>query len=331
MGGENVPKLTKKVREKKVYNINENYCRKCMKYKSPTQFYETTNPMLDANGVMSICKDCCNDIYNHYFGIYGTMEIALDLTCQDLDVRFSQESLKQCQSHVEKLLGQGKPANAVFGYYKSKLATTGKNNESIDVFRYKDSSSAKLKTHLSSEEKIKDEDCSDENIDLKMFWGDGFTSDDYEFLGTELENWQQTHKCDNQAEWTSLKEKSNKRLAIRKKRAKQQPTTTELKELQELMKTASVDPAKANVASAGKSHEAFGVWIKDIEQFRPAEWYEKQDKYKDMDGFVPYLKNYVVRPIENFLTGIRNFLVDDNIDVNLDGVDVGEDEGDNVG
>jgi hypothetical protein len=31
------------------------------------------------------------------------------------------------------------------------------------------------------------------------------------------------------------------------------------------------------------------------------------------------------------MTGIRNFLVDDNIDVNLDGVDIGEDEGDNVG
>ena len=92
------------------------------------------------------------------------------------------------------------------------------------------------------------------------------------------------------------------------------------------MKTASVDPAKANAASAGKSHDAFGLWIKDIEQFKPAEWFEEQEKYKDMDGFILYIQNYIVRPIRNFITGNRDFQVNDNIDVSLD-----DDEGDSNG
>ena len=143
------------------------------------------------------------------------------------------------------------------------------------------------------------------------------------FLNSELENWKATHKCDNQAELTLLKEICIKILTIRNKRAVKENVSSEVKELQDLFKTASVDPAKANVASAGKSHEAFGVWIKDVEQFRPAEWFEQQEKYVDMDGFKPYIQNYVVRPIKNFISGVRNFFVNDSIDADLSQPDDG--------
>ncbi|HSH51936.1 MAG TPA: hypothetical protein VK982_09470 [Bacteroidales bacterium] len=75
------------------------------------------------------------------------------------------------------------------------------------------------------------------------------------------------------------------------------------------MKTASVDPAKANAISSGQSVDRFGVWIKDIEQYRPAEWWEQQEKYVDMDGFKLYIKDYIVRPIKNFFTGTKDFFV----------------------
>ena len=83
------------------------------------------------------------------------------------------------------------------------------------------------------------------------------------------------------------------------------------------MKTASVDPAKANQASSGKLQDAWGVWVKDIEQFKPAEWHDRQEKYKDMDGFIPYIKDYIVRPIKNFITGQRDFQIKDNINIVL--------------
>lgn len=166
--------------------------------------------------------------------------------------------------------------------------------------------------------------------DLILFWGRGFDIDDYIFLESELSNWKKTHKCDNQAEVTLLKEICIKVLEIRKAREQKNSVGNLQKGLQDLMKTCSVDPSKANQASAGKSHDAFGLWVKEIEQFRPAEWYEQQDKYKDMDGFIPYIKNYIVRPIENFFTGLRNFVVDDNIDADLDSVEI-DNEGDSNG
>jgi hypothetical protein len=225
-------------------------------------------------------------------------------------------------------LEKGKNINKVFGVYKSKLGSTGKNNSRLESFRFKDSDVLVDEQNNSVLSESFNEEIEE---DLILFWGKGFSLEDIIFLETELSNWKQTHKCDNQAELTLLKEICIKILDIRTKRANKQDVSKEQDDLQKLFKTASVDPAKANQASAGKSHEAFGVWVKEIEQFRPAEWYEKQDKYVDMDGFKPYLKNYISRPIENFLTGVRNFFVDDDIDADLDSVDIGSSEGDSIG
>lgn len=318
-----MPKVGKTIRQPKEVSGQEGYCRKCQKTKPLTQFYEATNPMLDSNGFMSICKEDCNLIYDTYFSLYNNMEKAMYLTCQDLDVRFSLESLKQTQSHIEKLISKGKSANTVFGYYKSKLGSTGKNNEKIDAFSFKysdrlvDSENNDILSG-SYEEEIDE--------DLQIFWGKGFSLDDIIFLEAELTNWKQTHKCDNQAEITLLKEICIKILSIRNKRENSESTSNDLKELQDLMKTASVDPAKANAASAGKSHDCFGLWIKDIEQFKPAEWHDQQEKYKDMDGFIPYIQDYIIRPIRNFITGNRDFQINDNIDVELEDTEI--DEGD---
>jgi len=299
-----MPKIGKKTRQPKVVS-GEGYCRKCEKTMNLDKFYEATNPMLDTNGKMSICKDCCNALYDMYFSIYNNVDIALQLTCQDLDVRYSRDALKQAQTHVENLLKKGSKADKIFGYYKSKLGSTNKSNSGMESFRYRDSDDLIDSKDINLDENIDD--------DLLLFWGKGFDIDDYIFLETEMSNWKQTHKCDNQAEVTLLREICIKILQIRKARETKDNEGNLQKELQDLMKTASVDPAKANAASAGKSHDAWGVWVKDIEQLRPAEWHDQQEKYIDMDGFISYIKDYIVRPIKNFITGQRDFQIKDDV------------------
>ena len=299
--------------------IEKTYCRMCKDILNASEFYTATNPMIDKNGLMSICKNHCNEIFDNYFAIYNNFEVSLKLTCQDLDVRYSEDALKSAQSHMESLMTKGKKADKLFGYYKSKLSSTNKSNEKMESFRYKDSNFLRQENMDIENGEVDD--------DLIIFWGKSFNIDDYIFLESELSAWKQTHKCDNQAEITLLREICIKILEIRQAREKGDGVGGLQKELQDLLKTASLDPAKANAASAGKSHDSFGIWIKDIEQFKPAEWFEQQEKYQDMDGFIPYIKNYIVRPIENFITGIRNFVVDDSIDADLDSVDVGDSNG----
>ena len=146
-------------------------------------------------------------------------------------------------------------------------------------------------------------------------WGDGFDLKDYEYLDREIEVWKRTHKCDNEAEETLLKEICLTKLGLRKARAINDDTRVKdlTKMLQDLMKTAALDPSKSNAASSGKLLDAFGVWVKDIEENRPAEWVEDKTLFKDVDDIGSYLKKYVVRPIKNFITGSRDFGVDTDL------------------
>lgn len=292
------------IKGEKVY-----YCRKCQGIGTETKFYNATNPMIDTNGKMSICKDCCNEIYDTYFSIYNDLEKSILLTCEDLDIRFSKGAIDYTRSHLENVLARNGKLDKVFGIYKSKLQSLKQENDQLTAFRFKDSESNERSDVVIDKK-------PDELIDpdLQLFWGKKFNSEDLKYLELELSNWKATHKCDNHAELILIKELCIKQLEIMRERDAGKPTTNYIDELQKLMKTASVDPAKANVASAGKSHEAWGLHVKDVESLTPAEWWEQQEKYKDMDGFASYIENYIYRPIVNFLANRRHFGIDGNID-----------------
>lgn len=257
------------------------------------------------------CKKCIEEIYNRYLELKQDEKVAIYYMCRKLDIPFKHSAyegaLKESSDRGWKL----------YQAYIQKINSLGASNNYGNCFD--DSDNFNLD---------KDDDTmvynGEVDEDSKIFWGYGLDPKSYLFLDTELENWKRTHKCDNQAELTLLKEICMKILEIRQKREQGKDVGKEQKDLQDLMKTASVDPAKSNAASAGKSIDTFGMWVKDIEQFRPAEWHEQQEKYKDMDGFVTYIKNYIMRPIKNFLTGDRDFVI--NEDMNFD-LDVEIDEG----
>jgi hypothetical protein len=207
-------------------------------------------------------------------------------------------------------MSKNKSVDKVFGYYKSKLSSVGQINGGSEFCRYRDGNSSGFSEIGRVESKLD----KNENIeeDLIMFWGKGFNFEDIEFLETELAEWKSKHKCDNRSELTLLKEICIKLLEIRKLRALGKSTAAQIKELQEIMKTASVDPAKANVADGGKSMDAFGLWIKDIEEYEPAEFFEDKKIYEDFDGFKRYVDKYIYRPLKNLLSGSRDFNIDDS-------------------
>lgn len=303
---------------------NVAYCRKCQNVLPAIRFYETTNPALDSNGKMSICRQCCSNLYDAYFSVSNNIEKAIYLTCEDLDVRFSNEALSQTLSHVESAISSNRNLNKVFGIYKSKLGSISKENEGILSFRFKDSSKSKTVTQITENILL---ESKTEVIDpkLSLFWGNKFNIEDLTFLEQELYNWKETHRCDNNAELVLIKEICMKQLEIRTNREEGKSVTSPLGELQNLMKTASLDPAKSKAASAGKSHESWGMHVKDVEELTPAEWFDQQDKYRDIEGFDKYLENYVARPIRNFFSGDRNFSINEDNGFNIGNIEDVED------
>ena len=116
------------------------------------------------------------------------------------------------------------------------------------------------------------------------------------------------------AEQTLLHHIAYKQFEIRKAR-ESNPTDTDLstsllKQLQDLIKTASIDPGKANAAGQGKNMESFSAFIKMIEETEPAEFYSEKDMFKDIDNIDFYFTKYVTRPLKNFVMGSRDFNVE---------------------
>jgi len=137
----------------------------------------------------------------------------------------------------------------------------------------------------------------------------------YEYLEQEFAKWKKTTKCDTQGEEILVRELCHKQNEIRKARALDKSVDSLVKSLQEIMKNSALTPALQNAASAGKSAEAFGVWIKDIETMSPAEWWEDQEKYEDMDDMQQDIKD-IKSSIGTFITGSRDYNTTDLEEIN---------------
>lgn len=280
-----MPKIGKTPRQPKEVS-GEGYCRMCQKVLPSSKFYEATNPMIDISGLMSVCRDHCNEIYTEYFKIYNNMETALQNTCRDLDVCFNQEAFRQTQSHIEKLLNQGKRAETIFGYYKSKLCSTGKNNAGISSFRFKDSdiyNNDKINTFNYELEKTD----FDVTQDLIRFWGTNFNPEEYEYLSEKMDEYLNTFECETPSMEELLKQAAFESLEIRNKRQKREDVSKNLKNLQDLLGSANIKPNQESGANATEQ-ATFSLLLKKWENEEPVP--EPDEEWKDVDGIGKYIR-----------------------------------------
>lgn len=303
--------------------VSEIYCRRCMYVKKYSEFYLAVDD-LDRNGYFSVCKACCQDIYNGYYRVERDISRALLMTCRKINLKFDEEAVKSTILQLTTYHENGKNTDNVIGIYKSKIVSVIKE-------RISDEKSSINLTFVEPNYLILPEnplDNSKESYDLEQYWGSNLSFEDYQFLEKELADWKKTHRCDTKAEETLLKEICHKTLEIRKKREINNGSSpaTLVKELQELMKTASVDPSKTSLANSGRSQDTFSSFIKIIEENEPADYYKDKELFKDFDNIDFYFKKYVTRPLKNFITQSRDFNVDteDSDDEIVDEIDVNE-------
>lgn len=288
--------MTSTRKTKNTTNTIDTICT-CCGEKKQTEFYVSNNIKNKATKKLSICKNCISDLFDYYLSQFEYQRKAMFWVCRRIDVPFSTSIYLGAESHSSKTGWK------IWQSYFKELNSFGDTNNYGSCFedgqQVFDDEMNDNSNGFTSDEEVDEE--------LKIFWGYGFDPKDYLFLETELANWKSTHKCDNQSEITLLKEICIKILDLRKSREKNNNTSKDIKDLQELMKTASVDPAKANIADGGKSLDAYGLWIKDIEEYEPAEYFEDKKLFEDFDKIKDYTQKYIFRPIKNLLTGSRDF------------------------
>jgi hypothetical protein len=298
----------KEIDEQKVY------CRKCMTLKKPTDFFVATDEYIDGNGRMSVCSACCNLIYNNIYNAEKNISKSLLRCCRMLNVRFDEDAVEATKTHLNTLAQSGKETSNVFGIYKGKILSSAKKNFSdknstLDLTFYEPN------IMIKEESMTDEEELETENLDL--IWGCNLSFDDYQFLEKEFDEWKRTHRCDTKAEKTLIREICHKELEIRKKRLETQGHAPGnlIKELQDLMKTANVDPSKTSEANSGKNKERYSKFEEILEENEPADYYADKKMYSNFDNQDFILKKYVTRPIKNFITQSRDFNVDAEDDV----------------
>lgn len=294
-------------------NVEFAYCRKCMKTKKATEFMVAVDFWIDANGLLSVCKECTNEIYNKYYGNDHSIESAILKTCRTLNIKYEEAAIVATKNHIETFRKKGKETENVFGIYKTKLLAVQKttvDNRDLNL------TFEEPNRHVIQEI---EEGALDDQAYFEETWGKGLAIEDYEFLESEFAKWKKTTKCDTQGEEILVRELCHKQNDIRKARFEGKSVDGLVKGLQEIMKNSALTPALQNAASAGRSAECFGVWAKDIETLTPAEWFDKQEKYRDMDGLKEDIED-IKRSTGNFITGSRDFNTSDLEEIN-DGED----------
>jgi hypothetical protein len=286
------------------------YCRYCMESKSPKMFYPATDRYLDRNGYMSVCSDCVNEIYDKHFMAESDISRAIYQVCKLVNIAYIPRAVQATITYANKPDKQRK-VEKIFSYYKRMMSSLDKMNMDKKM-TFEPVQSEYLERPM--------DESVPESAELKKKWGSHLSFDDIEFLERELADWTAVYKHDTPVEMTLMKEICYKKLEIAKLRVKGDSTDGAIKVLQEIIKTSGLSPVQQSAASGGKSMESIGMWIKDVEQFEPAEWWNsKREKYVDINGWGKFAKDHLIRTIQNTLGLTKNFtLSDETVDNDQD-------------
>lgn len=281
------------------------YCRKCMLFKPESSFYSATDIFLDSNGLMSVCKDCINEIYNNFYASEKNMETVILQLCRMLNIKFDLAAIEATKTQIETYAEKGTNVEAIFGTYKSKLTVANRSG------KIGDKDPVDLTFYEPNSEIIEELNTLEDGKDLDYFqeaWGKGqdLNMNDYLYLEGEYAKLIRTTKCDTYPEELYLRQICFVLNDIRKSRETGKSVDADIKIFQNMMKDGALRPADISEKNSGKSSDAFGSWIKDIETMTPAEWYDNQEKFHDMEGMEEDLDD-IKRSMKNFITGSRDF------------------------
>jgi len=292
-----------------------------MQTKLSTDFYQAVDKYLDSNGLMSVCRDCMQEMIDRALLVEHSLDKAILSLCRTLNVKYDERAIESIRTSMDNADKDGKKFDFTFGKYLNLLPRFSPRGEGAK-FESRSALDLTFKEpaiFVQGNSLNKDDDGEETVEELESFWGTGLDKEDYIYLEKEKSNWEASHKFETHAEIIVLKEVCYQQNNIRKLRdSGSKSVATEVKQLQELMKLGDMSPSSQNAASSGKNLEAFGMWVKDIERDTPAEFYKDKEKFRDIDGIEEYAEKFITRPLRNFITGSRDFNIDDISTINED-------------
>ncbi len=281
---------------------NMKYICTCCGKEYPTQKgnFPVSNSMLYAgnNGYISICKPCVEKLYQQLIGFYsGNEEHAIEHCCRLFDWYYSDDVVS-----MTKNISRDRSKISV---YPSKMnlrnvegttyLDTVKEQHGNKILKFSDiaepaeegEESDGIRAPLATKETI-------------MFFGFGYTDEDYDFLLNQYTDWTTRYECKTKAQEELFKNLCIAQLTLQKAqlRGSTKEVTDTMKTFQELLGTANLKPSQTN-DNALADQNTFGTLIKKWENERPIG--EADEEWKDVDGINHYINTYFLGHLCNLV------------------------------
>lgn len=299
---------------------DENYCilqigKTCKKkggIKKETEFYMATSELFNGKKI-HICKECIHD-YAYGNGNSPDVDRFKELL-RASDYPFYKDVWDSSFNDL-KMETVGAYFKNIWLNYKQK---TWKDSDSLCESNIK----------AIEEQELLSKDYNDSK--LSNIWGRGYTIDELHWLEDYYESWRNKFGLEDLPVQRLARRISITELKIRKAEENGDNTDKLDKSLMELMDKASLTPKNLKGTAETDSQKAWGLFIRDIEKTKPAEFYKNKKLYEDHDGLLDYFKRFILRPMRNLLTGTRIFDKEYNIEKEpqIGDVDYGIDENGN--
>lgn len=286
------------------YSLTELYCRRCVQYKNPKDFRVSHDINLDKNGMMSVCKNCCEEIYQENLRGERDIKSALLKTCRTLNWIYHTPSIEPTIERLKQLKDKNPDGTQSFTsiYWLTVTGTANMKHTDIPSFIFVEP----VISDFTPKEMIEDE-VDQSTID---FWGEGYLKDDYRFMEFHFSNFRKTHKIETHTEVVLCQEVVYEML--KNKKIRMSGGDVDAKRLESLTKSLGVSPMQTSASQSSKAMDTFSAFIKIIEETTPAEYYKDKMLFKDFDNIEWYFDRFVRRPIKNFFGLSRDFNISED-------------------
>lgn len=268
-------------------------CTCCGKSKSLSEFYMSYSPFHKHTGRLPICKKCLFDY------IDDDIDKLID-ALRRIDRPFKQDLFNSSLEESEKT-----GTNVISLYFKN-LGLSQNRELTWKDSQFEGYSDPSLAVYDDDEEELTESD-------LVKIWGKQ-SPEDYAYLENFYREYARYYSTDTPSQVNLYRNIAKVHLQAEKQLA--QGRIKEFKDLMELSSKlhndAGIKPIQSSAMDDAKGVSTYGLWIKEIEENEPCEFFEKKPVYEDFDKFKKYWENWFVRPFKNIFNLSRDFNVKDD-------------------
>lgn len=280
--------------------INGNYvCTRCgLNYRVQRHNFSSSQSPLFAknNGYLPVCGSCVDAMYNRYKDLLGSEDAAAKRICMKFDIYWS-----------EKLFNSARKTIASENYASIMRSYIAKTNLARFLGKTFDDTLIEETAAWAAEETARQKQLDDEmhelakgdgatRLDDVEFWGDGYSSREYEMLNKKYAKWVSDHMGANVdiedlpvGTATLFKQICTLELQINRNMIAGKPTESAINQLNNLIGSVNARPDQNKDDGSDDSFDSlpFGVGIRVFENNKPIP--KPLPQLEDVDGIVRYI------------------------------------------